>query len=42
MPVYEYRCQDCHRLVRLTFTFSEYGKAKPVCSFCESKNLTRR
>ncbi len=42
MPVYEYRCQDCHRLVRLTFTFSEYGKVEPVCTFCNSHNLTRR
>ncbi|MBE2222884.1 MAG: zinc ribbon domain-containing protein [Anaerolineae bacterium] len=42
MPVYEYRCQDCRRLVRLVFTFSEYGKVTPVCTYCESKNLTRR
>ena len=42
MPVYEYRCQDCHRLVRLTLSFSEYGKVDPVCTYCESKNLTRR
>ena len=42
MPVYEYRCQNCRRLVRLTFTFSEYGKVEPTCPHCESKNLTRR
>jgi putative FmdB family regulatory protein len=42
MPVYEYRCQDCRRLVRLTFSFAEYGKVDPVCTYCESKNLTRR
>ena len=42
MPVYEYRCQNCRRLVRLTFTFSEYGKVEPTCPTCESKNLTRR
>jgi putative FmdB family regulatory protein len=42
MPVYEYRCQNCRRLVRLTFTFSEYGKVEPVCTYCESKNLSRR
>jgi len=42
MPVYEYRCQNCRRLVRLTFTFSEYGKVEPVCTYCESNDLTRR
>lgn len=42
MPVYEYRCQDCRRLVRLTFSFAEYGKVEPVCSYCDSKNLTRK
>mgnify|MGYP002713015913 CR=1 FL=1 len=42
MPVYEYRCQDCHQLVRLTFTFSEYGNVEPVCTYCDSKNLSRR
>ena len=42
MPVYEYRCQDCQRIARLTFTFSEYGKVEPVCTHCQSTNLTRR
>jgi putative FmdB family regulatory protein len=42
MPVYEYRCQDCNRLVRLTFSFVQYGKVEPVCTYCESKNLIRR
>lgn len=42
MPVYEYRCQNCRRIVRLTFSFSEYGKVKPVCTHCESHNLIRR
>ncbi|MCZ7671226.1 MAG: zinc ribbon domain-containing protein [Chloroflexi bacterium] len=42
MPVYEYRCQDCRRLVRLTFSFAEYGQVEPVCSHCASTNLTRK
>lgn len=42
MPVYEYRCQDCHRLVRLTISFSEYGNVTPTCNACKSTNLTRR
>ena len=42
MPVYEYRCQNCRQLVRLTFSFAEYGNIEPICTFCESTNLTRR
>lgn len=42
MPVYEFRCQDCQRLVRLSFSTAEYGKAKPACPHCRSKKLKRR
>lgn len=42
MPVYEYRCQNCRRLVRLTFSFTDYGKAEAVCPHCQSKKLKRR
>jgi putative FmdB family regulatory protein len=42
MPVYEFRCQDCRRLMRLTFSFAEYGKAKPVCPHCQSTRVKRR
>jgi putative FmdB family regulatory protein len=42
MPVYEFRCQDCRRLVRLTFTIAEYGQAQPVCPYCQSAQLKRR
>ncbi len=42
MPVYEFRCQDCRRLVRLTFTIAEYGQARPVCPHCQSTQLKRR
>ena len=42
MPVYEFRCQDCRRPVRLSFTFAEYEKAQPVCPYCQSTHLKRR
>jgi putative FmdB family regulatory protein len=42
MPVYEFRCQDCQQLVRLTFSFAEYGNVEAICPHCQSKNLKRR
>jgi len=42
MPVYEYRCQNCRKLVRLTLSFAEYGQTEPVCPFCQSSSLKRR
>lgn len=42
MPVYEFRCQDCRRLVRLTYSFSEYDSATPTCIHCGSQDLQRR
>lgn len=42
MPVYEYRCQDCRRLVRLLFSYTEYAEAQPICPHCQSNNLKRR
>ena len=42
MPVYEFRCQECRRLVRFTFSIAEYDTAEPICPHCQSKNLKRR
>ena len=40
MPVYEYRCNSCHRKVSLYIRgFSE--TPEPVCTSCGSENLTR-
>lgn len=41
MPIYEFRCQDCGRLVRLSFTYDEYDEARPQCTNCDSINLRR-
>lgn len=42
MPVYVFRCLDCKRSVQLTYSFSEYESASPVCAHCGSENLRRR
>lgn len=42
MPVYEFRCQECGRLARLTYSFSEYDEATPVCPHCGSEKMNRR
>jgi putative FmdB family regulatory protein len=42
MPVYEFRCQACGRLARLTYSFSEYEGATPACPHCGSEELKRR
>ncbi len=42
MPVYEFRCQDCGRPVRLFMSFAAYDTAVPACPHCHSKNLKRR
>lgn len=40
MPIYEYRCQDCPRVVSVFFrSFSE--ARDPVCTHCGSSRLTR-
>lgn len=42
MPVYEYRCQACGRIVRLFMSYEEYDTAEPNCPHCQSTNLQRR
>jgi len=41
VPDYEYRCTDCHRNVKLFFTYGEFDAAEPVCTHCGSINLNR-
>ena len=41
MPIYEYRCADCHRRVSIFFrSFSEI-EAEPRCPRCGGTNLAR-
>ena len=39
MPLYEYRCNSCHRRVTLLRSFSD--TSTPRCSRCDSEDLTR-
>ncbi|MDQ3810944.1 MAG: zinc ribbon domain-containing protein [Chloroflexota bacterium] len=42
MPIYEYRCGDCHRRVSHFFqTFSAAATATPTCTHCGSSQLSR-
>ena len=41
MPIYEYRCLDCHRRVSLLFRSFSAVPEKPVCPRCRGTNLTR-
>ena len=42
MPFYDYQCQICGKPARLQFSYSEYGKAQPVCPHCGSQEMKRR
>jgi putative FmdB family regulatory protein len=44
LPIYEYRCHDCHRRVSIfwrTFSEAEEEKEAPTCPRCGGPNLTR-
>lgn len=41
MPVYEYRCQDCHKKFDRRLTYSEYDTFAPECPACGSHNALR-
>lgn len=40
MPIYEYRCEDCHKTTSV-FVRSARTKVEARCEHCESKRLTR-
>src|SRR5205807_341016 len=42
MPIYEYRCADCHRRSSLYYqTFSAAESATPTCSHCGSAKVSK-
>ena len=41
MPIYEYRCHDCHRRVSLFYRSFAGIKDKPTCPRCGGTRLTR-
>lgn len=41
MPTYEYRCQDCGRIVGIYQSYEEYGSVTVECPRCGSEQLQR-
>ena len=41
MPVYEYRCQECHKKYEIRLTYSEYDAYQPICPQCSSNQVQR-
>jgi len=39
MPIYEYRCRDCHEVFDRTEPLAEHGGKSPNCPKCKSKNV---
>jgi len=42
MPLYQYRCLDCHRRFEVFLTYAEYGQNQIQCTRCGSENVQRR
>lgn len=42
MPIYEYRCQKCHRRVTIFYrSFADLEQAHPTCTHCGHEGLER-
>ncbi len=42
MPIYEYNCQDCNKIVSILFlSISEAANGECLCPECGKKNLSR-
>ena len=41
MPIYEYRCSDCHRRVSLFYRSFKDTEEEPTCPRCGGASLTR-
>ncbi len=41
MPLYEYRCQDCHKKFDIRLSYAEYDLFVPVCPNCSSSKVQR-
>lgn len=42
MPTYDFICNHCEKRFDVFMTFSEYGKKKVHCAYCESEDVRRR
>jgi putative FmdB family regulatory protein len=41
MPLYDYRCQNCHNRVSISQSYAEYGVKAVTCPVCGSSALIR-
>ena len=39
MPVYDYRCSDCHKTFEQTLTLHQHDKSQVRCPHCGGKNI---
>ena len=45
MPTYEFRCQKCNKSFKLTFSISEFERARKAgikCSICRSARVVQQ
>ena len=42
MPVYQYRCLNCHKRFETFMSYQEYGSHPAQCPHCHSNRVTRR
>ncbi len=41
MPVYEFRCLECHKKFDVRLSYSEYDSYQPACPHCSSTKAAR-
>jgi putative FmdB family regulatory protein len=41
MPVYDFRCLDCHKRFAVTLSYAEYDRRETVCPACGSARIER-
>ncbi len=42
MPIYQYRCLNCHKRFEVFMSYAEYGTRPVPCTHCGSENVLRR
>jgi len=42
MPIYQYRCLNCHKRFEIFMSYAEYGTRPVLCTHCSSENVLRR
>jgi len=42
MPIYQYRCLNCHKRFEVYLSYAEYGTRPVLCTHCGSDDVLRR